>query len=104
MQEMRLRWKPDISALTVLKMLAESQGTLERRSTEVFCTLSTIHEISVHVSRHAQFILESVPPPSQLTPDDALIAATALIHKLPLYTLDPTKFGIVPGLTAVQPY
>jgi predicted nucleic acid-binding protein len=104
MGSLRLKWKPDISSITVLSMLAEAQDAHDIRSCQVFCGLSTVHEITAKVSRRAQAIFESVPLPSPLTPDDALIAATALIHKLPLYTLDPAKFGIVPGLTTVQPY
>jgi predicted nucleic acid-binding protein len=56
------------------------------------------------ILRRAFQILDSVYSPSPLSPADAIIAATALIHKLPLYTLDPGRFGIVPGLNCIPPY
>jgi predicted nucleic acid-binding protein len=38
---------------------------------------------------------------SQSRSFDALIAATALAHDLPLYTANPTDFSGIPGLTVV---
>jgi predicted nucleic acid-binding protein len=48
--------------------------------------------------------MSRLAPPTRLTPLDALVAATALAHKLPLYTLDPNRFAAVPGLSAISPY
>jgi predicted nucleic acid-binding protein len=58
----------------------------------------------VRIVRRAYHLLDSHPPPAPLTADDAIVAATALIRKLPLYTLDPGRFAAVPGLTAARPY
>jgi predicted nucleic acid-binding protein len=49
-------------------------------------------------------LLSAVPLPTLLTPSDAIVAATAIEHSLPLYTLDPARFASVPGLVALKPY
>jgi predicted nucleic acid-binding protein len=63
-----------------------------------------IHPITARISHRAFRILESLPPPCGFSADDAIIAATAIEHKLPLYTLDSARFAAVPGLTAIKPY
>jgi predicted nucleic acid-binding protein len=100
----RSRGIPEFSQITAMFVFTDCRDQWEIDSAKVFLRLSKIHAIDKRVVDRAQKLLESLTPPSPLTPDDALIAATAILHKLPLYTLDPAKLGIVSGLTVLQPY
>ena len=48
--------------------------------------------------------MQVTSPPVPFTPGDAIVAATALELKLPLYTLTPARFATVSKLTTIQPY
>jgi len=94
-----------LSELTGMAMMARCQDADELDELiNGFLVNSRVHPITAAISHGAYRIMTQLPAPSPLNPDDALIAATALIHKLPLYTLDPGRFGIVPGLNCIQPY
>lgn len=96
--------QPEFSQITALALLARCQDQIDIDNIRVFFTISMIHVGTAWTMRRAQQILERHPPPAPLTADDAIIAATAMQHKLPLYTLDPIRFAGVAGLTAVRPY
>jgi predicted nucleic acid-binding protein len=66
--------------------------------------MSNVIEISASISKRAAALMDALPPPCPLTPGDAIVAATAIELKLPLYTLDPARFAAVPKLTTVKPY
>ncbi|MBY0514098.1 MAG: PIN domain-containing protein [Gemmataceae bacterium] len=96
---------PAFSHITALALLARCRSAAERHSLDSnFFTISTIYPITAQIVRRAHRLLDAHPLPMLLTADDALVAATALIHKLPLYTLDPPRFAAVPGLSAIRPY
>jgi predicted nucleic acid-binding protein len=95
---------PEFSQITAMVLLARCQDAADILGVQTFLKISTVHSITARITRRAQAILESLPPPSPLTADDALVAATALEQKLPLYTLDPPRFAGVAGLTALPPY
>lgn len=102
--EIRRTRFPEFSEVTALHVIARCTDAAEANGIQNFLGISTVHPISVWVSRRARAILDSHPLPIPLTADDALVAVTALIHKLPLYTLDPPRFAAVPGLSAIRPY
>ena len=85
-------------------MLVWCQDALDLFVVRGFLTLLTVHTVTANTMRRAQRILESLPPPCGLTPDDAIVAATAIEQSLPLYTLDPARFANLPGLVAIKPY
>ena len=95
---------PEFSQITALKVLEHARDLWELDSAKVYLSISRVHPLNARVADLAQRLLELIPPPSPLSPDDTIVAATALIHKLPLYTLHPARFGIVPGLNTIQPY
>ncbi len=95
---------PEFSQVTALALLARCRTAADRVSEQVFLQISDIHGVTARIARRAQDILESVALPTLLTADDAIVAATAIEHKLPLYTLDPARFAGVAGLTAITPY
>jgi predicted nucleic acid-binding protein len=95
----------NLSQLSGLVMLARCQTTAERdQLLHGFLRNSRVHAVSAQISHRAFRIMSRVPSPSPLSADDAVVAATAVVHKLPLYTLDPARFAAVPGLAVLQPY
>jgi predicted nucleic acid-binding protein len=100
----RLQRLPEFSQLSALVLLANAPNLADFNAVSMFLTISTVHNVTARIALRAQDILESLTPPSGLTADDALIAATAIEHSLPLYTLDPNRFAAVPKLTAARPY
>lgn len=96
--------RPDCSQISALALIVWCQDALDLAVIRGFLTLLTVHSVTAHTMRRAQQLLESLPPPCGLTPDDAIIAATAIEHSLPLYALDPTRFAHVVGLATLRPY
>lgn len=94
----------DVSELSAMALLAASGNPTAHGRNVSFLGHIRVHRITAPISRRAFQLLVRLPTPAGLTADDAIIAATALAHKLPLYTLDPAKFAGVPNLTAVRPY
>jgi predicted nucleic acid-binding protein len=70
----------------------------------VFLRNNHVHRITARIARGAFALVSSLPVPSAITADDAIVAATAIEHSLPLYALDPARFATVPGLAVIRPY
>jgi predicted nucleic acid-binding protein len=96
--------QPEFSQLPALVLLANAPDQADHNAVRLFLSISTVHDLTVRIARRAKAILESLVPPSPLTADDAIVAATATDHKLPLYTLDPPRYAGVAGLSVLQPY
>ena len=94
----------DISRLSAMVFVADAPDTRERNGLNIFFSWCDIHGVTARIAGRALRILEILPPSAPVTADDAIIAATATEHKLPLYTLDSARFAAVPGLTAIKPY
>jgi len=93
-----------VSEWSAIKLIADAADTRDAASIKLFLGGCDVLSISAKISKRAYKLIAGFAPPSPLSPDDAIIAATAIIHKLPLYALDPARFAIVPGLAALQPY
>ena len=93
-----------VSELSAMVLVAQSRTAAELRDNVRFLGHSRVYRITAPISQRALRVISSFPPPAPLTADDAIVAATALIHKLPLYALDPGRFAGVPGLSVLQPY
>ncbi len=67
--------------------------------------LRLLHIFSVDVMVSAQFIelMETYSLSHKLSIPDALIASTALVHKIDLYTLNLKDFGFIEGLNLHEP-
>ena len=102
--DLRLLGFPDLSQISVLALFARCIDPREVAGVQVFLKVSNVHSVTAQTMRRAQRLLESLPPPCGLTVDDAIVAATAIEQSLPLYTLDPSRFAAVSGLTTVRPY
>ena len=94
----------ETSQFSAMVAIAASQDAGELQVRLRILGRNLVHRVTANISRRAFRILEQRPPPCGLTADDAVVAATAVEHKLPLYTLDPARFAAVPGLTATRPY
>lgn len=95
---------PELSQLSALALFAWCQDAMNVSAVQSFLSAATVHGVTANTMRRAQRILERLPPPCGLSADDAVVAATAIEQKLPLYTLDPGRFAAVPGLTTLRPY
>jgi len=95
---------PQISRLSVIELLRACQSDAERTLTLQFFAVSQTLELTGAIARQAVDLLTTIALPTQLTASDAIIASTAIEHSLPLYTVDPARFAVVPGLTTIQPY
>src|SRR5829696_4110060 len=93
--------RPECSQISALALFAWCQDALNVAGVQAFLSLTDVHSVTAHTMRRAERLLESLPPPCGLTPDDAIVAATAIEQSLPLYTLDPTRFAAVSGLTTI---
>jgi len=60
-----------------------------------------VMEISNNISRHATSLIEKYAKSHNLLIPDALIAATAIITSIPLYTLNIKDFNYIPDLILV---
>jgi predicted nucleic acid-binding protein len=94
----------EISQISAMTLIADAKDSRERRGLGMFFSWCVIYPVTAHTIRRAQSLLENLQPPTGLTANDAVVAATALAHKLPLYTLDPGRFAQVAGLSAISPY
>jgi predicted nucleic acid-binding protein len=94
----------EVSEVTAMVLLTICRDAAELHGELTFLGSCRVHRVTSPVSRRAFRILEALPPPSPLSADDAIVAATAVENKLPLYTLDPPRYTGVAGLTVLQPY
>jgi predicted nucleic acid-binding protein len=90
-----------LSEVTVLAVLADSRDEDDRRERMEFLNNCRLVGLKVQVARTAERIARSILLPTRLSADDLLVAATALIEKLPLYSLDPERYTGVAGLTVL---
>lgn len=101
-ERVRAEGKPQISQASVLALLAWCREQHDQTVVNEFLKPVVVHSLTALVSRKAVALMRGLTPPSRLTPVDGLVAATALILKLPLYSLDPHRYATVPGLTALS--
>lgn len=96
--------RPQLSQLSAMELTCFARDQAEHANLLQFLTGCNVRPLNAKTVARATRILDRLAPPTGLTASDLLIAATALIHKLPLYTIDPGRFSIVPGLNCIQPY
>jgi predicted nucleic acid-binding protein len=78
-------------------VLAWRRDEYAREGVLAFLSPAIVHPVATRVSRRAFDVMTQLPTPSALTPIDGLVAATAVILKLPLYALDSGRYAAVPG-------
>jgi predicted nucleic acid-binding protein len=95
---------PQVSRLSVLEVLGLTQSDAGRRIALGLIRHMTPLDPTASIAQRAFDLLTAVPLPTPLTASDAIVAATAIEHSLPLYTLDPARFAAAPGLATAKPY
>jgi predicted nucleic acid-binding protein len=93
---------PALSAVTVTELVAGCRNVKERRQIDRLLSLYVIHDIDRDVASLAGDFVRRYGPSHGTDPIDALIAATAKTHGLPLATLNLKHFPMFAGLT--RPY
>lgn len=92
-----------ISAITQAELYFGALNKTELRS--IKRNLSALHIYSVDVLISNQFIslMEAYSLSHKLSIPDAIIAATALVHDIELYTLNLKDFRYIPGIKLYTP-
>jgi predicted nucleic acid-binding protein len=96
--------KVRLSRLTVAEILAGRRADAERAIAIRLIGYSTVLDLTDAIAQRAVALLTAVPLPTPLAASDAVVAATAIEHSLPLDTLDPGRLAAVPGLATAKPY
>lgn len=86
-----------ISIVSAMELVFGCLNKAEMRTLQKFRLSLTILAISEMASQHALQLMESYTLSHSLSVPDAIIAATALEHNLPLYTLNARPFQMIPG-------
>jgi predicted nucleic acid-binding protein len=92
------------STASVLAVMSICIDANERELLRLLVEPSEVLQITAPISRRALAILNAQPAPSALSVDAALVAATALVHKLPVCTANSGRFANLSDLAAIQPY
>ncbi|MDP3650064.1 MAG: type II toxin-antitoxin system VapC family toxin [Rhodoferax sp.] len=92
-----------ISSVSYMEMLQGCRNKAERKAVQKAfkSTQNTILGVTAAINDQAVALLELYTLPNSLQMADALIAATALEHSLPLLTCNGKLFKVVNGLQVV---
>jgi predicted nucleic acid-binding protein len=93
-----------LSTATYLELLALARSAGEQRRVRRFVTPYAVLSLGPMASSRAVELLLAHHLTDGLQPLQALVAATALAHEIPLYTRDPRPFRSIPDLQVVAPY
>lgn len=93
-----------ISAISVMELTAGSRNAGELASIREFLENVQVVQLSETASRTACELMQLFYLGHGLLIPDALIAATALERRLPLYTRNARHFQMIPDLTVIAPY
>lgn len=93
-----------VSVVSAMEMIGGCRNGQELAALTQFLGQISVLQISPAISQRAQGWMELFFLSHGLLIADALIAATAIEHQLPLYTKNVRHFQMLPGLTVVRPY
>jgi predicted nucleic acid-binding protein len=93
-----------LSTASYLELLALARSPGEQRRVRRFVTPYAVLSLGPMASSRAVELLLAHHLTDGLQPLQALMAATALAHEIPLYTRDPGPFKSIPDLQVVAPY
>jgi len=96
------RWRIFYAAVTKRESLAK-QGLSDQERQAIFLLLGQYRQIFLTQAIASRYddLRQQYPTPER---GDALIAATALVHRLPLLTGNVRHFRIVAGINLLSPY
>jgi predicted nucleic acid-binding protein len=93
-----------LSTVTYLELLSVARTANEQRRIRRFVAPYAVLSLGPMASSRAVELLLEHSLSDGLEPMDALMAATALAHEIPLYTRNPAPFRSIPDLEVVNPY
>jgi predicted nucleic acid-binding protein len=93
-----------LSTVTYLELLALARSPGEQRRLRRFVAPYAVLSLGPMASSRAVELVQEHRLADGLEPLDALMAATALAHEIPLYTRHPAPFRNIPDLEVVAPY
>jgi len=93
-----------ISIISAMELVAGCRNGAELAQVQQFLQQVTVLSISPTASQTAYQLMISFFLSHGLLIPDALIAATALEHRLTLHTKNVRHFQMIPTLTIVRPY
>jgi tRNA(fMet)-specific endonuclease VapC len=92
-----------ISAITQAELYFGALNKSELAKIKQHLSLLRLFSIDVPISSAFLGLMEAYSLSHRLSLPDALIAATGLVHGLPLYTLNVKDFQFITGLEIYQP-
>lgn len=93
-----------ISIISAMELVVGCRNSAELIDLRRFLEEAQQMPLSAAISRTALNLVESFSLSHGLQIPDALIAATAVEHHLPLYTKNQRHFQMIQTLTVVRPY
>jgi predicted nucleic acid-binding protein len=93
-----------ISVVSAMELLVGCRDQLEANRARKTLNRFSILQLTPAISEQAYALIEEFAKSHGLIIPDALIAATALVENLPLYTHNERHFAMIAGLTVLRPY
>ena len=93
-----------VSAVSAMELIVGCRNTVELTQVRRFLQSVSVIPLDPVISQTALGLVEAHFLSHGLLIPDALIAATALAHGLPLYTKNARHFHMVHHLTVIRPY
>jgi predicted nucleic acid-binding protein len=94
-----LQEAPALSVVTVTELVAGCRNAKERRAVDRLLSHYVILDVGFDIAALAGEFIQRYGPSHGTDPIDALIAATAIAHDVPLATLNLKHFPMFAGLT-----
>lgn len=92
-----------ISVITQAELYYGALNKNELNKIKKHLALLNLYTLDANISNQFINLMETYSLSHKLTIPDALIASTALVHQLVLYTLNYNDFRYITGLTLYQP-
>ena len=92
-----------ISSITQAELYYGAINKDELKKIKQHLALLSLFSLDVEISRVFILLMETYSLSHKLSIPDALIAATALVHQIPLYTLNVKDFRFITGLELYRP-
>jgi predicted nucleic acid-binding protein len=90
-----------LNTIIVMEMLAGARNKVELNSIKKRLNRFQIFEINQEIMDDACSLMETFSLSHGLKIPDAIIAATARFHDIPLYTLNSKDFRFIPGVNLI---
>lgn len=93
-----------LATATYLALLGAAEDSSQQERLRSFVQPFAVLSLGPMASSQAAALMFEHALANNLGPLDALIAATAMAHEIPLITTHPSIFADIPGLTVCRPY